>query len=56
MNDTLLLWPLVIPIKDCYVPQSAAILIPAIQSLDDESCALAVKLWAMDAETENYRN
>jgi hypothetical protein len=46
----ILLWPLVISIEDCYVPQSAAILIPAIQSLDDESCAVMIKLWAMDAD------
>jgi hypothetical protein len=36
MNDTLLLWPLVISIEDCYVPQSAAILLDALKGLDDQ--------------------
>jgi hypothetical protein len=56
MNTTLLFWPLVMSIEDCYVPRSAPALLDALKGLDDESCAVMIKLWAIDAGTESYHN
>jgi hypothetical protein len=49
-SDTFLLWPLVTSVEDYYVPRTAAILIDALRGLDDEACAVMIKLWAMDAD------
>ena len=43
-------------VVDCYVPSSAAALLEGLRGLDDESCAVTVQLWAMDAELEICAN
>jgi len=54
MNDIklLLIWPLIVVIEDCFVPESARHLLPAVAALDDESARVTVKLWAMDARDQ----
>jgi hypothetical protein len=55
-EDLLTFWPLILVIEDCYIPSSADALINGLSGLDDESCALTIELWAMDAEIENCQN
>lgn len=52
----LLLWPLVVTLEDVFVPNSAAALIKGLRGLDDESLAVTITLWAMDAEMERNLN
>lgn len=44
-------WPLVLVIEDCFYPINAAPLLRGLAGLDDESAAMTIKLWAMDAVT-----
>ena len=39
-------------VVDCYVPSSAKALLEGLRGLDDESSAVTMELWAMDAELE----
>lgn len=41
-TDTYQLWPLILVIKDCYVPESAGYAIEAVQSMPEEAFSL---LW-----------
>lgn len=41
---------------DRYEPEVAAPLLRALHKLDDESAAVSVKLWAMDAEGKWVEN
>lgn len=50
--ELLLLWPLIVVIEDCFVPESARDLLPAVAALDDESARVTVKLWAMEARDD----
>jgi hypothetical protein len=50
--ELLLLWPLIVVIEDCFVPESARDLLPAVAALDDESARVTLTLWAMDAKDE----
>ena len=46
-------WPLILLIQDGYDPRIARFLIDAIKDLDEESCAVTIKLYAMDVVNEN---
>jgi hypothetical protein len=39
-----------------YVSLLATSLVAELRGLDDESCAVTIKLWAMDAELEVHGN
>lgn len=54
--DILHHWPLVIIVYDCYVPESAQALLDGLTGIDDDSCAVGIKLMAMDAERELVGN
>lgn len=41
---------------DYYVPSSAAALVDGLRGLDDETGAVTIELWAMDAEVELSAN
>jgi hypothetical protein len=49
------LYPLYLVVEDCFVPESARHLLPAVAALDDESARVTVKLWALDAREEVER-
>jgi hypothetical protein len=57
MNDLelLLLWPLVVVIEDCFVPESARDLLPAVADLDDDEAQVTWTVRAMDAQSEVER-
>jgi hypothetical protein len=55
-EDLLAAWPLVLSVEDCYIPEIAAPLIAGLRGLDDESCAVTINLWAMEATGEVYRS
>lgn len=38
--------------SDYYAPQSAADLLNGLRGLDDESAAVTIKLWVLEAEVE----
>jgi hypothetical protein len=54
-TNALNLWPLVLVIEDCYVPDSARGLLNALRGLDDESCRVTIQLHAIDAAEEIER-
>ena len=56
MIDSLLLWPLVVVIEDCYVPELAAPLMEGLRGLSTEEGATTVTLWAYEEECELVRN
>lgn len=47
---SLLSWPLILVILDGYEPQLAPHIIAAIADLDDQSCAVTIRLMTIDAE------
>jgi len=50
MRDSwLIIYPLVLVIEDCYVPESARLILEVVKYLDDETCAVTLKLRAMEA-------
>jgi len=52
MEDLLLSWPLVVVIEDCFAPESARYLLPAVAALDDESARVTVGLWTEDGQEQ----
>lgn len=48
--------PPCIEVEDCFAPESAKYVIDAIAGLDDGSCAVTLKLRAMDAERQRSNN
>lgn len=49
-------WPLVIVIEDCFVPQSAQLVIETISEQSDETCKVLFALAGMKASGEWSRN
>lgn len=43
-------------VEDYYIPSSAAALIEGLRGLDDESLAMTITLWAMDAADQRCVN
>ena len=56
MNNTLVLWPLVVIIEDCHIPELAAPLLEGLRGLSAEEGAVTLTLWAYEAEGEMMRN
>lgn len=52
MNESLTIWPLIIVIEDCFVPQSAQLVIETISEQSDETCGLLFALAGMKASGE----
>ena len=53
---TMFPWPLVIVIEDCFVPQSAQLVIETISEQSNETCAILLALAGMKASGEVTRN
>lgn len=53
-----LLWPLVVILEDVFIPDTAADLVEGLRGVDDESLAVTIAVWAINAaeEIERYRN
>lgn len=51
-STNLLLWPLVIAIEDCFVPQSARLVIEVAAEQSDETLAILFALAGMKASGE----
>lgn len=55
-STNLLLWPLVLVIEDCFVPESARLVVEVAGELRDETCAALWALAGMRANDELNRN
>lgn len=49
-------FPCSITTEDCYVPATSAALIEGLRGVDDESLAMTITLWAMDAADQRCVN
>lgn len=52
MNESLIIWPLVIAIEDCFVPQSAAMIIKDVSKFDEFTCGLFIHLRVIRADNK----
>ncbi len=57
-TNTYQLWPLILIVEDCYVPQSAEHVLNAVAALDSETLAIGFTCDAFAAEMDahNRRN
>lgn len=44
-------WPVVVVIEDCFIPESARLVLEVVSDLDDSACAATWKIAAIYADT-----